>query len=312
MVNDIKKIQSADGNLSLEFCPQIGGCVTSFRQRKGEKTVDIFRPYDAALPFLPGNTASFPMTPFTNRISHGKLHFQNQIYDVGPLFGTEDNALHGDGWTSPWVVTEIGDHHAQLALEIHDNPSSPYKYKATQGFILKDNVLEMNISVTNCAAHSLPFGIGHHPYFNRTPQTVLTSHMPKVWMCDDQMFPEKLVDVPEKWNFKHGKVLSDDQLWPPEQGFQNLDLVDNCFVEWDQLAEISYPETDTKIKITADPIFQYFVMYVPVEKNFFVAEPVTNIIDGFNLYDRDYPETGTVILEPGQNMSGRVWFEIIS
>lgn len=310
MVNHIQSIISPDGHLSLEFCPEIGGCVTSFRQQMNEKTVDLFRPYDPALKLLPGNTSSFPMTPFTNRISHGKLHFQNEIYNVGPLFGEEDNALHGDGWTSPWVVTQLGDHHAELALEISDNPLSPYKYKATQGFTLSDNALEMRISVTNCAAHALPFGIGHHPYFNRTPHTVFKSDMPKVWLCDGGMVPDKLMDVPEKWNFKNGKLISDKELGPPQQGFRNLDLIDNCFTGWNQSAEIFYPETNTRIKISADPIFKYFVMYVPLEKNFFVAEPVTNIIDAFNLDNQGCPDTGTTVLQPDEKISGRIRFEI--
>jgi aldose 1-epimerase len=304
-------IQSPDGVLELTVCPDAGGCITSFAKTIHGNTVDVFRRYDDSLPLIAGNSSCFPMTPVSNRISNGRLSFEGEILTFAPCFGEEPNYLHGDGWTSAWAVKDVGPNHAVLTLLVPRNSLTPYVYEAEQRFSLFDGGLNMDIAVTNRGGRRLPFGIGHHPYFPRTGATVLKANLPEVWLCDELMHPTSLVPVPPKWNFARGVRLADPGLGPPEQGFHKRDLIDNCFTGWDQHAEIVQPDLGYSLKIIAEPVFQHFVIYNPtLDRDFFVAEAVTNIIDAFNLYARGVPDTGTIILEPGQTLQGRTRFEL--
>ncbi|MDE1151619.1 MAG: aldose 1-epimerase [Micavibrio sp.] len=297
----ILHIESAAG-LQLSCCPAAGGSITAFRQ----KGFDLFRPYDAALPLAPLNTASFPLTPYSNRIINGKLAFNGETYTVGPVHVAEGHQLHGDGWLRPWQVTAHSTRHVALLLPEVKAADSPYIYEAEQIYSLADNRLTIEMSITNRSGFALPFGLGHHPYFVRDDDTVLTANLPQVWHSKN-IVPTVLADSP--WNFAQGLALADKNFQPAAQGVTGSDLVDNCFQGWDRRAEIRWPRHGRKLVMGADAIFRNFVLYLPEEKPFFCAEAVTNINDGFNLMARGAANTGTIVLQHGETLAGAMWFD---
>ena len=302
-------IASPDGALKVDFCPSVGGCLTAFYAERGGKRVDLFRPYDPALPLSPLNFASFPLTPFSNRIGYGKLAFRGEVFDVGPPFGGEPHPNHGDGWTSAWAVKEHSAHKIVMTLKTKNTVHTPYVYEAEEVFMLENDALVADISVKNLSGRALPFGTGHHPYFVRTDQTIVQARLPKMWNSRN-MVPTELVPVPEKWNFARGVTLAPVNLESAAHGGDGTAYIDHCFTGWDQYAEIIWPEYKTKLVMKADPVFKNFVIYVPSKQNFFCAEPVTNATDGFNLMDKGVTDTGTVVLDDRQTLSGRVRFEV--
>lgn len=302
-------IRSPRESLHLVLCPEIGGSIAAFFLSHEGKKIHLMRPYDPAAALTPLNFASFPLTPFSNRICDGSLHFRGETFNIRPLHGKEPHALHGDGWRSSWTVSCLGYNAAMLALETAPGENNPYVYKAEQVFTLTDDALSIDLSITNLSGRPLPFGMGHHPYFPRTPGTVLKTRLPKVWQSKD-MVPQKLVDTPPLWDFSAGATLSDERLGPPAHGFTGEDLMDHGFQGWNGRAEIIWPETSLGLVMTADPVFSSFVIYVPAEKPFFCAEAVTNIIDGFNLMEKGVKETGTVVLNDGESFSGRTTFTV--
>ena len=306
----IFSIKSPDRTLALDFCAETGGCITSFRHTLDGRTIDLFRPWNGDVPLKPGNAASFPMTPLTNRIANCELSFEGETFAIRPAWGEEPNYLHGDGWMSAWTVAHHEENRAILTLSKKESGQSPYSYEAKQTFVLEDGHLHLDISITN-TGRRLPFGTGHHPYFPRTNKTVMRAALPKVWLCNELMYPTSLVPTPDEWNFRRGVRMMDPEMLPPAHGFRGLDLIDNCFPEWDGIAEIRQPDFGVKIVVTADPLFGNVVIYnPPFDKDFFVFEAVSNIIDGFNLMSRGVADTGTVILDTGATMTGRTSFAI--
>ena len=169
----------------------------------------------------------------------------------------------------------------------------------------------MSISITNKKDHRLPFGFGHHPYFPRMLETMVKAPLSKVWVCDRDMHPTILADVPEKWDFARGALMAGQSMLPAEHGFGGRDLIDNCFPDWGGAAEIIQPRTHLNILMTADPVFRHLVIYnPPLEKDFFAIEAVTNTIDAFNLMAKGVPDTGTQVLEPGQTLGGSTYFKV--
>lgn len=298
-------IQSPDKRFTLEYSVETGGSILSFRAGG----LDIFRPYDSALPLAPLNTASFPLTPYSNRIIGGKLEFGGEVFDVGPRKPDDLHQLHGDGWLLPWRVEAETPDSVTMHLRTEKAAHTPYAYDARQTYRLDDKGLEISMSVTNTGGRALPFGLGHHPYFPRNAQTKLTANLPKVWNSR-RIVPTDLADTPPQWDFSRGLTLGDDKFGPPSQGMEGRDLLDHCFTGWDQTARIDWPDRTLSLTITADPVFAQFVIYIPAEKPFFCAEPVTNINDGFNLQARGIADTGTVVLQPGETLIGKMRFDI--
>lgn len=303
------RIESPGKALSLECAPAAGGSITSFRLNRKGGDFDLFRPYDPSLPLAPLNAASFPLTPYSNRIIDCKLHFGGREFHVGPKFGPEPHQLHGDGWLLPWEAREQTPSQVILTLKTQRRDETPYVYEASQVLTLDDDRLTIVMSVTNRSGIALPFGLGHHPYFLRNDKTVLKANLPKVWEGKN-IIPQCLVDTPGKWDFSKGRAMSDRNFEPPGHGTQGKDLMDHCFQGWDREAEITWADAGVSLTMRADPVFQNFVMYIPHQKNFFCAEAVTNIIDGFNLMARGVENTGTVVLDDGGTLSGRMSFEV--
>jgi aldose 1-epimerase len=60
--------------------------------------------------------------------------------------------------------------------------------------------------------------------------------------------------------------------------------------------------------VLADPVLGHLVIYTPEGENFFCVEPVSHSVDAFNLAEAGVPDTGTVVLDPGESLRGRVEF----
>lgn len=305
MADTFLTLKSPDGKTELELCPSVGGGITKFIRQHQGAVVELMRSFDRSADMSPLNFASFPLTPFSNRIGYGKLDFEGDVFSVRTPFLSGEHPNHGDGWMSPWRVIEQTGQSAVLAVEKNEDP---YSYISTQVFTLTDDALTIDIMITNSSARRLPFGTGHHAYFPRNEQTVLKAHAPKVWTSIN-MLPDMLIDVPQKMDFSKGLALSHENLSPTGAGDDGSAYIDHCFQDWDQYAEIIWPEKGMKLIMTADSVFKNFVVYIPAGKNFFCAEPVTNATDGFNLLSKGVKNTGTVILEPGETLRGTVRFK---
>jgi len=121
--------------------------------------------------------------------------------------------------------------------------------------------------------------------------------------------PQQPAPVPPAWDFSRGVAMDDARFAPAIHGFTGEDLMDHCFQGWDGVAEISWPDRVIRLTMQADEIFRNFVIYIPQGKPFFCAEAVTHTIDGFNLSARGVPDTGMIVLEHGESLSGKTWFE---
>lgn len=302
-------LKSANDKMHLELCPSVGGGITRFFMRAGGKEIPLFRDYDKTLPLDVLNFSSFPLTPFCSRIAFGKMAFDGVTYDVGPKFQQERHPNHGDGWTSPWTVEDTKDNQATLSLSIRDKTETPYSYDAEQVYTLNDDGMTIDIAVTNRSGKALPFGTGHHPYFPRNNDTILKVDARKVW-TSQEMVPQQLIDTPAQWDFSQGRALSDANLAPAQHGADGSAYLDHAFEGWDNHAEITWPENNTTLIMTADPVFQNFLLFVPGAGGFFCAEPVTNVTDGFNLANKGVKNTGTIILKNGETLKGQMRFTV--
>ncbi|HEV8244416.1 MAG TPA: hypothetical protein VGP93_01480, partial [Polyangiaceae bacterium] len=170
-------------------------------------------------------------------------------------------------------------------------------YSSLQRFELSSTSLEQEIWVKNESSSPMPMGLGFHPYFPRSEDVTLTAKLPSVWLGTSECIPRELAPTPAEWDFSRARRVQEMEL-------------DHCFVGWDGSASIDWPSQRTRLKISADPLFGKLVVYVPPGQDFFCVEPVSNVNDAFNLAARGVPDTGLLVLEPGQQLSGRSRFTV--
>jgi len=275
----------------VEVVPRLGGSVTAFDLKRGSDRVPIFRPWSGAWE-NPRALASSPMVPWFNRISGGGFSFGDRFHPIAPNDPLEPVPLHGDGWLSPWEVIERAP--ARIVLSLRSKAIPPFDYRATQVIVLNGADLEMELAVEHCGEDPVPYGLGQHPWFVRTPGVTLQASASGVWLEQPPHFPASPVPaaVPEKWDFRAPRSLPDD-------------FIDNGFAGWDGRARIAWADRGVAVDIEADPATRYYHIYsLDAECPFFCFEPVTHENNAFG--KPGGPEANDLrVLDKGQTTSMR-------
>ncbi|MCC7304647.1 MAG: aldose 1-epimerase [Alphaproteobacteria bacterium] len=251
----------------------------------------------------------FPLAPYSNRIYNGEFTFGEIRVKLPPNMGTHPHPLHGQGWQKPWNYETAG-HQAVLHYRhtAHED-GWPWEYETSQMFFLTDKELIVTQSLQSLSNNPMPYGLGLHPYFPRPKGTWMKADLGKVWIPaagakpDDEQIPDQAVAVPPYQDFSKGLVIDDIKL----PGGRTLD---DCYDEWNGLAEISWPERrynlemrghgaeEREISLTS-PHMRKLVVYAPPGADYFCAEGVTNMTNGFNwIANRFHIDSGIRILMP--------------
>jgi len=285
------------GPLSLSLAPGLGGGITRF-WIDGGAPCELFRrtPREALAKRDPLELASYLLVPFSNRIDRGRFSFEGQDFEMAPNLPPHPHPLHGHGWRMPWRITARDRSSATLEL-VYAGSDWPSTYRATQRLELTPEALSVHIGLANEGPRAMPAGIGMHPYFDRTPQSRLTAKVAGVWLADAECLPHEHVPVPSTWDFAAGRVVGELEL-------------DNCFSGWQGSAVIEWPERSTCLRISADPVFDHLVVYVPRERDFFCVEPVSHANDAIHLAERGVPNSGHRVLHPGETLAAEVRFQV--
>ncbi|MEO1018536.1 MAG: aldose 1-epimerase, partial [Pseudomonadota bacterium] len=157
------------GLLRLEVAPTEGGCILGF-QRSGFDLMRMTRPPIGAA----GDTACFPLVPFSGRIDHARFFWQGRDYQIPVSSHQSPHAIHGHGSTSAWTVDRLGRTSLHISYR-YNAPDWPFPYRAWQFFELGEDALIATIGLQNEGDQVMPAGLGLHPYFDRTAGVELTA-----------------------------------------------------------------------------------------------------------------------------------------
>ncbi|MEQ1534761.1 MAG: aldose 1-epimerase [Burkholderiaceae bacterium] len=283
---------------ALGFVPNLGGGVAAWQLdschavNNTESVVDLWRLWDGVSTDR-YKLASFPMVPWSNRIGLGGFEQDGTFHPIEPNRDGEAYPIHGDGWLQPWVLTQPSDDTVVMTLESHKFQGNPYSYRAEQCFVLHEEGMTQMLSVTHLGDNPLPYGLGQHPWFLRSPNTSLHAQVKGVWLSGADPMPTKNTsDFPESWNLNHGINV-------------NGTLVDNAFTGWPGEASIRYPDKNLKITMRVPDVQAnkdqegFCLLYRPEQGSAFCFEPVTHPIDAFHVPGRP----GLVILNHGETLS---------
>lgn len=282
-----------NGVLRAEVLPEAGGGLLRFDLLRDGDVTAIFRPgeADAALRD-PRTLACYSLVPWSNRIGGGRFAFQGQTIEVPRTRDDEPYPLHGHGWLMPWHAVSQTDTSVELAAVVEQG--RPFRYQAVQRYTLMGNTLRMVLTVRNEGA-PLPFGLGVHPFFPRTPDVRLRAGATAMWQSAPDYLPTDLRGLSADADFRKLRKLEASA------------AINHSFEGWEGRAEIVWPSRRMSVQITADT--SRYVLYTPVAYDFFCFEPVDHAINAHNLpgLPQDH---GLTILGTGQSLQRNYQFTV--
>ncbi len=273
----------------VDVLPALGGSLAGFDLKRGSEVLPIFRRWTGESE-SPRSFASIPMLPWWARISGGGFHWHGEFWPVARNDPEDTHPLHGDGWRSPWEVTDRAPD--RVGLRLRSTKVPPFDYQASLTYALSGSTLEVRLSIENRADFPVPYGLGLHPWFPRTPDVTLQAKATGTWLEQPPQLPTTVIPhpIPPAWNFAGGRHL------PP-------DFIDNSFAGWDGRARIEWPDQGYAVLVEADPAIRLYHLYsLGADCPIFCFEPVTHVIDALNLPGTP-EEAGLRVLEPGEKTS---------
>lgn len=283
----------AAGRLTLELVPQIGGSIAAFRL----DDVDVMRPLSAK-DRAAGNVlgvASFPMVPFANRIGGNAFTFENRRYGFEANNLPEIYHVHGTGWHRAWTVAAVEDRSARLLLEVVEPEA--FSYRSEQRFALDDAGLSLTTSLTNIAAQRMPFGFGHHPWFERDDTITVQFGARTFHLNEPEMMIGQRIALPPELAF--------DTPQPLPEHWRCTD-----YGGWNGIATIRQPARGVGLTMRGDPAYGHLMFYADPKLPVFCVEPQTNASGAFNRpHGFGDAEDGLIVLAPGETASATLRFE---
>ena len=301
-LNDAALIELRVDRRRVLIAPHVGGAIAAFYDLPDDgKPLHWLRPAsaDALAARNPLGMASFPLLPYCNRLRDARFVFDDQEVDLSRDGNPFDHALHGHAWQRPWREGATSANAVELHFkhEPADEPAHhwPYRYEAMQRIELDDSGdLSVTMSIRNLSDRPMPFGMGHHPYYPRTPGTRIHTNVRAMWHATPDLLPTFL-----------GAHACVDLLASPEGMAADAFDLDNNFAGWSRSATIDWPDEHRSVTLSADAPFDHMVLYAPAaHPDLLCVEPVTNTVDFLNL-DASQEDVGGGVLAPGESMQAR-------
>ncbi|MEM9605346.1 MAG: aldose 1-epimerase [Pseudomonadota bacterium] len=270
--------------------PALGAAVAHYALADG---TPVFRPSPASVR-SPFDLACNLMVPWCNRVSAGGFSHGGRFHPLEPNLPDQALPLHGNGFQRDWQVVDRTPTLAEFEL-ISRGPG-PFHYEARVRYALHGAALTVDLGVWHWGETPLPYGLGLHPWFEKTADTTLQFAADAVITTDAALLPvgrQALGAVPD-WSFSGPNGL-------PVHG------IDNAFSGWPGLARLRWPSRNLLLTVeSAAPLRCCHVFTPGAGANFFCFEPTTHLPNAHN-WDGAAPD-GLTELAQGDGLETRTVF----
>ncbi len=291
-------------NDSLEVIihPEAGGSIFSFKYNHNGNRIDIMRPtpMEAAERKEAGKYSSFNLIPYSSLLENGMLKMNNEFYPLYPKDPSQHRE-HGEVRIKPLKVERHDQSSVLLSFDSTDFDDIywPFPFTALLEYSLTGSTFKARMTLKNTGDHSMPGGLGMHPYFVRNLEGIKQDVFVRIPMKgaypqDDQIPLGPWEQTDESEEFSKGKILSGDHL-------------DKCYRLSSNTYFIRWETSRIKLTFKCNDVFGHTVIYCPPDNDaYFALEPVSHVNNAFNMHEAGIKDTGTVILKPGGEMTGIV------
>lgn len=265
------------GEFHLALQPDAGGSVAAFGWR-GHSLLRSSPPMPPGEPVEPLALAGFPLMPFASRITGNRFSWpEGEAGATGrdvavrqvrltPNLRAEPFAIHGQSWRHPWRAEQTPSGGYRLSYE-HQPDSWPWRYRAEQSFLPTATGLDLRLRLINTDRRIMPGGIGWHPYFHRGDARLSVTVTGRIRGAGDPAGPRRI---------PHAALDS--------ARVAQLHL-DHGFFGWDGVAEVVWPGTGLRLRLTAEEPLSFLILYTPPGTDYFCVEPVSHLPDAANWQD---------------------------
>ncbi len=270
----------AVSNFRCEIAPDLGACIAGLWL----DGIPVLRSPGAAALNSARQSGSYPLVPFSNRISQATLKWNGTSHPLVQNNGTEPHAIHGVGWQRAWEVLDTSDQFALLSYEHKPDASWPFAFDTSQAFRLTAHELELTLSITNQSATATPVGLGWHPYFVKRPHSHIAFEATGRWEMD-------ALKLPTHRTASAGLDVD----------CAALD-VDHCFDGWNGVLHLRDDTLHTRVSSKLSRM----VVFTHPSKDFVAVEPVSHVNNAVNLmalHVASADQLGVHVLQPGESMS---------
>lgn len=283
---------------TMEIWPALGGALVAAKARHAGTWLDVTPAVDAEslaerdIRKLGG----FVLAPFCNRIEGASFTYEGAPVRLPRNWPPDPAiAIHGLAWQRPWRV----EARSELCLELVqtvDESGIDFRYAARLTYDVRAEVARQTLSIRNEGTRTLPFGLGFHPYFRRTPQATVTFAAAGWLEPDARCFPLRWRPLTADLDASAGR---------PVEALRDTDAT---FTGWARQAALSWPELGATLILEASATARALHVFVPSQdRHVLCLEPVSHVIDVHNrrhlaLYGDATP------LAPGETLQlGMCW-----
>lgn len=283
-----QRIRIENDRLLMEVSPSCGGSITRFDYIGSGEAVPVFRRCEEDLIAKQSSLGAscFPLLPYSNRLRGGRFMAGHRAIQHELNCPPEQHSSHGDAWMRQWGLREFDKTSVAMYLDPHTD--QPVQYSAQQKLKIDEGVAEVHIRVTNSDKIRAPFGIGIHPYFARPQEAQLRCCLEKEWILDNELMPVECAPNPHYAKMKQCIRVRD----LPEVA---------AFVGESTDATIYWPSTKLAVHCESSPQMKHAIFWRPQNREFFCYEPVSHMIDGFNMAESGVQNSGVIFLNPGES-----------
>ena len=269
---------------------------------------------------------SFFMVPWVNRIRAGRFAFAGREHVIRT--NTADGmAQHGDVRKRAWTVVAQSASAATLEFDSRQfaDVNWPWMFTSRAVYTLvptdSGGVLLIDLSIRNEDTTPFPTGVGHHPYFSR-----------RLWNDADDLHLS--MPVAGRYPLKDGCAIAPAAADDLTRHLRTLAPIPNQHIDAVFAADpaalgspsantavLHWPSSGVRLSMRASANLGHWILYVPHERPedarhpsplaFVAVEPQSQVNDAFNLEAKSGVQgTGTMVLEPGEEMLTRCAFEV--
>jgi aldose 1-epimerase len=289
------------GVARARLLPAAGGRISTLRLAQGPEgtACEVLHPYpeDFFDPLRWAKGGIYPLIPYSNRIAEAQVEVRGRRVALRPHPEALPHTLHGNAHAQPWTMEATGASSATMVLRSAAGPAWPWRYEARMHLALAPDSLVVQMELRNRDDHTMPAGLGLHPYFRHQPDAALGYRASAVWDATPEFIATAARAPTAGEDHTHAQALPPGGLTRYVGG-------------WDGHATVALPE-GALLRIHADGALQHLVVHRPDNLAYLCLEPVSHVADGFNLAARGVADTGTQLLAPGESLRTQLRFQLL-
>lgn len=290
------------GFLHAEIYPDQGGRIGSFwLETPDGLRIDALIPMDGAAfdPLQWPKAGSYPLAPWSNLIRNSEFESGGHRVRLMPHPQVTPHALHGFSQMRAWQVESHTP--SQLVMAYQHQPDAtdlwPWAFVVRQTVSLGADGLSVRISIQNQSTEPMPAGLGQHPYFKLALGDRVQFEATSQWQPDGGGFVTHQEAFPSG-HTHHDRVHAEETATLHFSGYGGHLLITRA--------------DGMQISMTSSPEFGGLVFHIPQGGAYTCIEPVTHVVDAFNLHRQGVTETGFKRLAPQETLSADMTIQLQS